>query len=86
MTIQSKTSPAYKEAFDIICLTEFEYDGGEESFDVTPKEKRSKPYALSLIANNVAGDYWKTLLARLSKSLTIILSLMPNSPEQSFRV
>ena len=55
---------AYKEAFDIICLTEFEGDGGEVSFDVTPREKWSEPHALPLIANNVEGDYWKNTVGK----------------------
>ncbi len=55
---------AYKEAFDIICLTKFEGDGGEVSFDVTPSEKWSEPRALPLIANNVEGDYWKNTVGK----------------------
>ena len=51
---------AYKEAFDIICLTEFEGEGGEVTFVVTsPREAWYEPHNLPLLANNVEGDYWK---------------------------
>lgn len=50
---------AYKEAFDIICLTEFEGDGGDVTFDVTPRAEWDDPESLPLLARNVEGDYWK---------------------------
>lgn len=56
---------AYKEAFDIICLTEFEGDGGDVTFDVTQRAEWDDPESLPLLARNVEGDYWKTLSARL---------------------
>lgn len=56
---------AYKEAFDIICLTEFEGDGGEVTFDVTsPREAWYEPHNLPLLANNVEGDYWKNTVGK----------------------
>lgn len=55
---------AYKEAFDIICLTEFEGNGGEVSFDVMPREKWSEPHELPLLANNVEGDYWENTVGK----------------------
>lgn len=56
---------AYKEAFDIICLTEFEGNGGEVTFDVTtPREAWYEPHNLPLIANNVEGDYWKNTVGK----------------------
>lgn len=56
---------AYKEAFDIICLTEFEGKGGEVTFDVTsPREAWYEPHNLPLLANNVEGDYWKNTVGK----------------------
>lgn len=56
---------AYKEAFDIICLTKFEGKGGEVTFDVTtPREAWYEPHNLPLIANNVEGDYWKNTVGK----------------------
>lgn len=55
---------AYKEAFDIICLTEFEGDGGEVTFDVTPREELDDPDSLLLLARNVEGDYWKNTVGK----------------------
>ena len=56
---------AYKEAFDIICLTEFEGEGGEVTFDITsPREACYEPHNLPLLANNVEGDYWKNTVGK----------------------
>lgn len=55
---------AYKEAFDIICLTEFEGDGGEVTFDVTLKEELDDQDSLPLLARNVEGDYWKNTVGK----------------------
>lgn len=56
---------AYKEAFDIICLTEFEGNGGEVTFDITsPREAWYEPHNLPLLANNVEGDYWKNTVGK----------------------
>ncbi len=55
---------AYKEAFDIICLTEFEGEGGEVTFDVTPKEELDDQDSLPLLARNVEGDYWKNTVGK----------------------
>ncbi len=54
----------YKEAFDIICLTEFEGDGGEVTFDVTPREELDDPNSLSLMARNVEGDHWRNTVGK----------------------
>ena len=54
----------YKEAFDIICNTEFEGDGGEVSFDVTPREEWFTPGSLPLLANNVEGDLWENTVGK----------------------
>lgn len=55
---------AYKEAFDIICLTEFEGDGGEVTFDVTSGKELDDPDSLPLLARNVEGDYWKNTVGK----------------------
>lgn len=59
-----KDAASYKEAFDIICLTEFEGEGGEVTFDVTPKEKWYEPNSLPMLANNVEGDYWENTVSK----------------------
>lgn len=56
---------AYKQAFDEICLTEFEGEGGEVTFDVTsPREDWYKPHRLPLLAENVEGDYWQNTVGK----------------------
>lgn len=55
---------AYKEAFDVICLTEFDGKGGEVTFDVTPREKWDSPDSLPLLANNVEGNHWKNTVGK----------------------
>lgn len=55
---------AYKEAFDIICLTEFEGDGGEVTFDVTPREELDDTDSIPLLARNVEGDHWKNTVGK----------------------
>lgn len=59
-----KNVAAYKEAFDAICLTEFEGDGGEVTFDVTPKEELDDPDSLPMLARNVEGDYWENTVGK----------------------
>lgn len=59
-----KCLAGYKEAFDIICNTEFEGAGGEVTFDVTPKEHWFDPGNLPLLANNVEGDYWENTVGK----------------------
>lgn len=59
------TTVAYKQAFDEICLTEFEGEGGEVTFDVTsPREEWYKPHSLPLLAENVEGDYWQNTIGK----------------------
>lgn len=53
----------YKEAFDIICNTEFEGDGGEVTFDVK-KEEWYEPHSLTLLAYNVEGDHWNNTVGK----------------------
>ncbi|MBD5239337.1 MAG: hypothetical protein HDS64_06155 [Bacteroidales bacterium] len=54
----------YKEAFDIICNSEFNGPGGDVTFNVTPKEHWSDPGYLPLIANNVEGDFWENTVGK----------------------
>lgn len=56
---------AYKEAFDIICLTEFEGEGGVVTFDVTPRDKWNERGSLPMLANNVEGDYWENTVGKI---------------------
>lgn len=55
----------YKEAFDIICNTEFIGEGGEVTFDVAPEEEWFSPGKLPLLANNVEGDYWENIVGKI---------------------
>ena len=55
----------YKEAFDIICNTEFIGECGEVTFDVTPDEEWFSPGNLPLLANNVEGDYWENTVGKI---------------------
>lgn len=48
----------YKEAYDVFCNLKPAGDGGEVSFDISPREKWFTPDSLPLVANNVEGDYW----------------------------
>lgn len=59
-----KGEASYKQAFDQICLTEFEGEGGEVSFDVTPRDKWYEPNSLPMLANNVEGDYWENTVGK----------------------
>ena len=59
-----KCLAGYKESFDIICNTEFKGDGGEETFDVTPREEWFTPDSLPLLANNVEGDLWENSVGK----------------------
>lgn len=54
----------YKEAFDIISNTEFNGDGGEVTFDVTPREECFLFGNLPLFADNVEGDYWENIAGK----------------------
>ena len=56
---------SYKEAFDIICNTEFKGDGGDVTFDVTPREEWYSPGNLPLLANNVEDDYWENTVGKI---------------------
>lgn len=59
-----KCLAGYKEAFDIICNTEFNGDGGEVTFDVTPREEWDDLHSLPLLALNVEGDFWHNTVGK----------------------
>ena len=48
----------YKEAYDMFCNLKPAGEGGEVTFDISPREERFTPHSLPLVANNVEGDYW----------------------------
>ncbi|WP_302320012.1 hypothetical protein [uncultured Duncaniella sp.] len=54
----------YKEAYDIICNLSPEGDGGEVTFDISPREEWFTPHSLPLVANNVEGDYWENTVQK----------------------
>lgn len=54
----------YKEAYDIITHIQFEGEGGEVDFDVTPKEEWFSPGSLPMLANNVEGDLWENIVGK----------------------
>ncbi len=54
----------YKEAYDIITHIKFEGEGGEVTFDVTPKEKWYSPGYLPMLANEVEGDLWENIVGK----------------------
>lgn len=55
---------SYKQAFDTICLTEFDGEGGEVTFEVTPRDKWFEPHSLPMLADNVEGDYWENTVGK----------------------
>lgn len=55
----------YKEAFDIICNTEFIGECGEVTFNEAPEEEWFSPGKLPLLANNVEGDYWENTVGKI---------------------
>lgn len=54
----------YKETYDIVCNLSPEGEGGEVTFDVTPREEWFTPHSLPLVANNVEGDYWENTVQK----------------------
>ena len=59
-----RDTAAYKEAYDHICHLEFDGEGGDVTFDVTPREEWFVDRSLPLIANNVEGDYWENTIGK----------------------
>lgn len=54
----------YKEAFDVLCNLKPEGEGGEVTFDVTPREEWFSPHSLPMLANDVEGDYWENIVQK----------------------
>lgn len=54
----------YKEAFDVLCNLKPEGEGGEVTFDVTPREEWFAPHSLPMLANDVEGDYWENIVQK----------------------
>lgn len=55
----------YKEAYDVFCKLKPAGEGGEVTFDVTPREEWFTPHSLPLVANNVEGDYWENTVQKI---------------------
>ena len=52
---------SYKEAYDVICHTEFNGEGGIVTFEIT----ESTDFAdVPMLANNVEGDYWENTVGK----------------------
>ncbi len=54
----------YKEAHDVFCNLKPAGEGGEVTFDISPREEWFTPHSLPLVANNVEGDYWKNTVQK----------------------
>ena len=54
----------YKEAFDVLCNLKPEGEGGEVTFDVTPREEWFSPHSLPMLANGVEGEYWENIVQK----------------------
>jgi hypothetical protein len=54
---------SYKEAYDVICHTEFNGEGGEVTFDITEPKEKAKG-SLPVLVNNVEGDYWENTIGK----------------------
>ena len=51
----------YKMAYDRLCNMEFNGEGGEVTFTVTPREEWDDFHSLPLLADNVEGDIWENI-------------------------
>lgn len=54
----------YKEAYDVFCNLKPAGEGGEVTFDISPREECFTPHSLPLVANNVEGDYWENTVQK----------------------
>lgn len=54
----------YKEAYDVFCNLKPVGEGGEVTFDISPREEWFTPHSLPLVANNVEGDYWENTVQK----------------------
>ena len=54
----------YKEAFDVLCNLKPKGEGGEVTFDVTPREEWFAPHSLPMLANGAEGDHWENIVQK----------------------
>ena len=54
----------YKEAYDVFCNLKPAGEGGEVTFDISPREEWFTPHSLPIVANNVEGDYWENTVQK----------------------
>ena len=54
----------YKEAYDTLSNIEFKGEGGDVTFDVTPREHWFDEHNLPLLANGVEGDLWENIAGK----------------------
>lgn len=54
----------YKQAFDNLSTLAFSGEGGEVTFDVTPREEWFTPHSLPMLARGVEGDYWNNIVGK----------------------
>lgn len=54
----------YKMAYDRLCNMEFNGEGGEVTFTVTPREEWDDFHSLPLLADNVEGDIWENIVGK----------------------
>lgn len=59
-----KCVESYKMAFDLIRHIDFKGDGGEVTFDVSPRNEWFSPGSLPMVANNVEGKHWKNTVGK----------------------
>ena len=54
----------YKEAYDVFCNLKPAGEGGEVTFDVTPRDEWFEPHSLPMLANNVEGGHWEYIVQK----------------------
>lgn len=54
----------YKEAYDVFCNLMPAGEGGEVTFDISPREEWLVQHSQPLVANNVEGDYWENTVQK----------------------
>lgn len=59
-----KCVECYKMAFDLIRHIDFKGNGGEVTFDISPRNEWFSPGSLPMLANNVEGDHWENTVGK----------------------
>lgn len=54
----------YKMAYDRLCNMEFNGEGGDVTFSVTPREEWDDFHSIPLLADNVEGDVWENIIGK----------------------